>query len=292
MPKQKEITTKIQKIQKVTGLKINSYKVVDRSAESLIIEVNQKWIFRFPRNHFFSKKMAKRLSFLVSFSKVSPLKVPVPKYIDQDFIGYKKIPGKHLYRTNIEKLTRKDSNKLARQLGYFLKSLHKFKSRTVNFDTGYLIMRKNDYKKCPVQITKHLNKNECKTLSTKFHKIRNNSRNFKKPTSVIHGDLHFNNILWDPDKKSITGILDWSDSGLGIPAMDFIGLADFSKKTNDQFLKDILTYYGAKNDDLFYQIKENYIIDVMNWFWWYEENQQPEGVTRIIKKLKQILKQP
>ncbi len=282
-------SARIKKIREVTGLKIDSYKVVDRSSESMIIEVNQKWIFRFPRNSVFRKKMEKRLNFLASFSKVSPLKVPVPEYIDHDFIGYKKIPGRHLYRTNIEKLSRKDRTRIARQLGQFLRALHSFKKSAVNFDTGYLIMKKGDYKSLPDLLTKHLNAAECNVLSTKLTAIANNPRNFEKPSAIIHGDLHFNNILWDPKKKIITGILDWAEVGLGIPAMDFIGLADFSKKTNDQFLRDILTYYGAKNDDLFNQIKENYIIDVMNWFWWYEKNHQPKGMARIIKRLKRLL---
>lgn len=286
MPDEKE---KIESIQKATGLKINSYKVINRGAESLIIEVNEEWIFRFPRSSIFKEKMRKRLNFLVSFSKISPLKIPAPKYIEQDFIGYKKIPGQPLYPTNIEKLTEKEKLMIAKQLGLFLKALHGYRNKQINFDTGYLVMRKKDYWNCPAPITQYLNTGECKNLTARLKSIAKNSENFEKPTTIIHGDLNFNNILWDPNKKVITGILDWSDAGFGIPAMDFIALADFNKKINDQFLRDILVYYGAKNDDLFFQIKENAIIEVMNWFWFYKEKKLTKDMARIIKKLKRIL---
>lgn len=286
MPDEKE---KIESIKKATGLKINSPKVINRGSESLIIEINEEWIFRFPRSSVSKEKMSKRLNFLISFSKISPLKIPVPKYIEQDFIGYKKIPGQPLYPTNIEKLAKNEKLKIAKQLGLFLKALHNYKNKQINFDTGYLVMRKKDYSNCPEPITQHLNTDECKKLTARLKSIAKNPVNFEKPTIIIHGDLNFNNILWDQNKKIITGILDWSDSGLGIPAMDFIALADFNKKSNDQFLKDILSYYGSKNNDLFIQIKENAIIEVINWFWFYKEKKQTKNMARIIKKLKKIL---
>ena len=283
---QKEITKKIKKIQEVTKIKVNSYKVVNRGADSLIIEVNDRWIFRFPRKHAFRKKMKERLNFLIYFAKVSPIKIPAPEYMEDDFIGYKKISGKHLYRSSIERLHRKDKLKIAKQIGLFLKALHSFKSKYVKYETGYLTMYRKDLDYSNWSFKKYLSKNELKNLHGKLDAILANDNNFIKPTTIIHGDLHFNNILWNPKKKTITGVIDWGEVGLGVPAMDFIGILDFNKKSNDKFLKDILTYYGAKNDDLFQQIKENAIIDTMNWFWWYEKNNQPEGMTRIIKKIK------
>lgn len=83
-------------------------------------------------------------------------------------------------------------------------------------------------------------------------------------------------------------MIDWAEAGLGIPSMDFIGLADFSKKKSDQFLKEILEYYDY-GQNLFSQIKENAIIDVMNWFWWYEKNNDDRGIDSSIRKLKRWL---
>ena len=284
------ILEKIEEIRRITGFKVNSYKVINKGAESLIIEVNNKWIFRFPKNSIVSEKTRKRWNFLVSFSKVSPIPIPKPKYIGGRLIGYKKLLGKPFYPTDIEKLLKKDKFKISKQLGLFLKALHRHKDKRIDFDTGYLVMRKDDYLSCPKELAKRLSPNERKTLNARLKAIKNNSLNFKKPTAIIHGDLNFNNILWDKNKKAITGVLDWSDMGFGIPAMDFIGIADFNKKDNDQFLKNILKWYGVNNDNLFSQIKENAIIDVINWFWFYKKTNNPNGVIRIVKKLKRIFK--
>ena len=289
MATKKEIVSKIEEIKRVTNIKVNSYKTITRGGESLIIEINGKWIFRFPRNSISKENTKERLDFLISFAKISPLKIPIPKYIEDGFVGYEKIQGSHPRPTNIKNLTERDRLKIAKQIGLFLKGLHNFKSKKINFDTGYLVMRKDDYITCPKEISKYLNTDEIKNLEVKLKAIANNPLNFKKPTSIIHGDFYFNNIIWNPDKKVITGVIDWANLGLGTPAMDFIMLADFNKNKNDKFLKNILKYYGAKGDDLFFQIKENAIIDTMNWFWSYYKENNSKGVVKMIKKLKNIL---
>lgn len=289
MNNQKETDLKIEQIKKTTGIKIGSYKTINKGGESTIIEVDEKWIFRFPRNTIFKEKIEKRLEFLKYFPKVSPLNVPVPKYIGDGFIGYRKIPGTHISPTTIERLSEKDRFKIAKQLGLFLRTLHNFRSDKIKFDTGYLVMRKDDYKSPPKQIAKYLIPQEQKIFQSRFDQIANNPLNFIKPTAIIHGDFYYNNILWNPEKVQLTGVIDWNDSGLGIPAMDFIMLADFSKAKNDRFLREILSVYGVKDDNLFNQIKENYIIDVMNWFWTYEKEGKPKSKARMIKKLKRIL---
>lgn len=279
---------KIEKIKSATGFKIRSAKF-KHGGESEVVEVNDQWIFRFPKSSVIDKKINKKWNFLNSFSEISPVQVPKPKYITNNLIGYKKIVGDPISPAQIEKLNNKDKSKIAKQMGLFLKALHTHKDKSINFDTGYLVMRIKDYNSYPKEFAKYLNIKECKVLETMINKIAKNPSNFRKPTKIIHGDFNSNNILWDKKRNIITGILDWSDMGLGVPAMDFISVADFNVKDNDKFLKDILKWYGAKDDSLFIQIKENAIIDVMNWFWFYKKTDNAKGVNRIVKKMKTIL---
>jgi aminoglycoside phosphotransferase (APT) family kinase protein len=86
----------------------------------------------------------------------------------------------------------------------------------------------------------------------------------------------------------VTGVVDWSNMGRGLPAMDFIALADFTDNRNDQFLRRILRWYGA-DDSLFNQVKENAILEVLNWYWWYEARKDPKGTARTLERLKRIL---
>src|SRR5205085_1752402 len=41
---------------------------------------------------------------------------------------------------------------------------------------------------------------------------------------LIHCDLAGEHILCDPERSTLTGVIDWGDATIGDPAMDFVGL--------------------------------------------------------------------
>jgi len=49
------------------------------------------------------------------------------------------------------------------------------------------------------------------------------------------------------------------------------------------------TALGAGLDGLFKQVKENAIIEVLSWYWWYEGRNDLKGAARTIERLKRIL---
>lgn len=283
------IQDKIAKIQEQTDIKVNSYNIINSGADSLVLKINDEWIFRFPRETGSIQKMKDRLNFLIDFAPESTLQLPAPEYIGDDYIAYKKIPGNLLGPEAIKTLHEKDRQRIAAQLGLFLKTLHTFNSDNHNFQPGYHIMRPEDYEAAPKELRKFLTPEEFEELEARHKTIRENPDNFVNPTSIIHGDFNFNNILWNEESKDITGVIDWAEAGQGIPAMDFIGIADFNDPKNDNFLREILAAYGDENESLFNQIKQNSIIETMNWFWWYYKNNQEEGQKVWIDKLKKIL---
>ena len=197
MSKRKEIQAEVETIEKSTGIKARSYRIINSGMENLVVDVNDAWIFRFPRTSIFRDNAKQRLRFLASFSNVSPLKIANPEYITDSFVGYKKISGKPFRPANLKKLTAQEKTKIAKQVGLFLRVLHGHKDKRINFDTGYLVMRRKDYKTCPPAIAKYLTSDEQKAFRAKLETIGRNPLNFRKPKSIIHGDLNFNNILWD-----------------------------------------------------------------------------------------------
>jgi aminoglycoside phosphotransferase (APT) family kinase protein len=119
--------------------------------------------------------------------------------------------------------------------------------------------------------------------------IADNPLNLAQPTTVIHGDFNVANVLWDRRKKVVTGIIDWSNMGLGIPAVDFAGLANFHTRRNDDFLGTMLAWYGSTDAGMFHQIKACSIIEAMNLFWCYQWRGNTKGMGRSVAKLKRIL---
>jgi aminoglycoside 2''-phosphotransferase len=280
---------KLEEIRRVTGIRIHAYTLIDRGAENLIIDVDDEWIFRFPRHPSHRDNLGKRLDFLASFSKRSPLAIPEPAYVTEHFVGYKKIPGTPLHPTQIERLRKDDKRQIAKQLGVFLAALHREHDERIDFYTGYLGKDRVGPRPCPSDFEQYLSATECRKLEARLQAIADNPLNTVQPTSVIHGDFYANNILWDRRKNIVTGIIDWGGMGLGIPAVDFAGLADFHTARNDDFLRTMLAWYGSTDDSLFNQIKACSIIDVMNWFWSYKHQGKTKGMERIVRKMKSIL---
>ena len=273
-------------IERATGLTIHTYEVINTGAENLIIEVNDEWIFRLPRDRPLQPKDRKQLNFLASFSKRSPLAVPDPVYVTDNFVGYRKIPGSPLYSTQIELLPWEAKEQIAKQLGLFLATLHHYQDETIVFSTGYLGPGVDQ--SWPRFFARYLRASETRTFEAKLKAIVDNPANFVEPTTIIHGDLYFANVLWDKTNWVVTGIVDWDAMGRGIPAMDFIALADFTDNRNDQFLRHIIRWYGG-DDNLFKQVKENAILEVLNWYWWYEHRKDLKGAGRTVERLKRML---
>src|SRR4051794_30155057 len=106
-------------------------------------------------------------------------------------------------------------------------------------------MRHGYDRACPEPFATYLSADERRRLDARLEAVADNPTNLVEPTRIIHGDLYFKNILWDEASGAITGVIDWFALGLGVPAMDFIALADFNARRNDRFLQEILRAYGA-----------------------------------------------
>jgi aminoglycoside 2''-phosphotransferase len=275
-------------IERVTGVTVRTSALIDTGAEHRVLEVNGEWIFRLPREGPPRPHERTRWDVLAAFAPRSPVAVPEPVYVTEDVLGYRKLPGEPLDPAQIERLDGAARARIARQLGEFLAALHRWEDPRVDFDTGYLVMRHGYDRTCPEPFMKVLGAGERRKLDAKLEAIALNPANLAAPTAIIHGDLCVGNLLWDPRAGVLTGVLDWSELGRGIPAMDFIALADFTGRRNDGFLREILGWYGA-GDDLFEQVKENAVIEALNWLWFYEARQDRQGIARTVERLRRSL---
>jgi aminoglycoside 2''-phosphotransferase len=285
---QPDRATMIASIARGTGLTIDTTRVLQHGAYNVIVEVNDEWVFRFPRRGSPRDNEQERLCFLESFAKVSPLPVPDPIYVTDDFVAYKRIGGSHLYPTQIARLPNAGKLRVAEQLGAFLGALHRHEDKSITFETGWTPTPGSDPSGDLCVFSPFLDATECRNFETNLRALHDNPANYVRPTAILHGDLYFGNMLWDKEARVVTGIIDWSSLGRGLPAWDFIGLADFATSRNDGFLKEILRWYGG-DDALFNQIKEMTILEMMNWYWCYWHRKDQKGMTRAIKRMKRVL---
>jgi aminoglycoside 2''-phosphotransferase len=91
-----------------------------------IVEVNNAWMFRFPRSQEASLVLEIEKHFLAEFAPLSPVPVPEYQYIGEGFVGYRKIEGLLLSPVRYKGLSEGSQKKVVDQISVFLSTLHSF----------------------------------------------------------------------------------------------------------------------------------------------------------------------
>lgn len=135
---------------------------------------------------------------------------------------------------------------MAKQLGKFLTALHNFSPKT---SLPCLTLDKFILQE---QIMPHMKSKLSKKTAIKiqeyfdilFKQISNDDFNL----TPIHGDLFFNNILFE--KNKITGIIDFENVCISDPALDFACIKSFY---GDKLCKEILRHYNRSTERNFHK---------------------------------------
>ncbi|PFA68304.1 phosphotransferase [Bacillus sp. AFS015802] len=204
-------------------------RIIDYGFDNTVMKVNENWIFRFPR-----REIAVRL--LETEGKLLPLledrgldlQIPVPVHYGKPsslykwpFLGYRFVEGTLPSRADAVLREGGTAIRLAR----FLKKLHgtdpsEAEKRGVPYDE----MDRLNVEKRKAVVEK--NTHEIKKLGL-FPQVADLERYLDhlpgKPlpqeTILVHGDLHFKNIVVD-EEGVLSGIIDWGDAHLGHRAID------------------------------------------------------------------------
>jgi aminoglycoside phosphotransferase (APT) family kinase protein len=195
--------------------------------DNTVYRVGDEYVFRFPRRDIAitllntEAKILPKLEHYITVPYAKPLffgkesdDYPAP------FLGYTYLPGK--FPIGISDETRmKSASKLAR----FLKNLHAFpvdiaEQAGVLSDQRNLTDiagRKEKMLNLLSNLTLYITQAELNEIADYLRGIHLDQA--KHRYVLIHGDLHFKNILVD-DVGELSGIIDWGDVNLGHPACD------------------------------------------------------------------------
>ncbi|KGP74058.1 phosphotransferase [Pontibacillus yanchengensis] len=216
-----------------------SIQQIGEGFDNTVFEVNQNYIFRFPRKQIAEDLLKIEKGLLPKLSTQLPISIPTPIMFGQPdygypwlFLGYPFIKGE--VPGVIEDHIRADSVPL---IAEFLKKLHS--------------VSKDWAQQCgvPVDPIERLNitKRKPKLLAnlTKAYEIGLLARDEKMSAflrelervegvdfnrnTLVHGDLHIRNVLVDEDGM-LSGIIDWGDTHIGHPAIDLAFVYTFFPK--------------------------------------------------------------
>ncbi len=213
-----------------------------------VFEVDASWLFRFPKREASVAKLKRERELLSGLGEWVSL--PIPNFVyfhesressSRSFAGYRKLPG---LPGDISKMV--DQHGVARQLGIFLERLHTYpvdKAREAG------VLEKRD-------LVAHWRDKSCKQLRRLVdpnvnrgflrHYLENKTLlPFDGTLSLVHSDLWAEHILIDTHSGVVSGIIDWGDTFLGDPAIDFACLYTWY---GEGWLENILTHYTIKLD--------------------------------------------
>ena len=235
---------------------IHSLTPNDEGWSSFVVDINGEYIFRFPRREEIRQAQAKEIRLLPELGKVLSFPIPVFDYIfnlenlPECVVGYRKIMGVPLSK-NIAGMP-----EIPRQLGKFLTDLHLFPIEYAR-QLGVPGATCGDWVEKYTILYTWLKENVFPLLGdparNRWAQVWENFLVDQATTQfqpiLIHGDLAGEHILCDPDLKIICGIIDWEDSCIGDPALDFVGLLWVG---GQDFVERVLQNYKIEWGDNFW----------------------------------------
>jgi len=241
-----DITNKqrLREIKRFLPHPIRSVVYHDKGENFSVIEINDKWMFRFPRSVRQKEELFKETAFLRRFEGCSPLLVPLHKFNTTTCVGYRKISGTELTRELLLSFPADMQKSIARQLGEFLSVLHSFPLTelvAVNLTPGWGSWRQRARVVFEQKLLPLFSPKERANIASWFKDFF--AMKFKEV--VVHGDFTPDHIICDPQRRRVVGIIDWGDVTIDDASTDLYHL---QQEYWQHFCEQVLAHWRAQMD--------------------------------------------
>lgn len=211
----------------IPDLEIESLKIIETGWDHLVAEVNEKWIFRFPRKKASIKNLQREKKLLAYLKSYISLAVPQYQFFGKKiaFAGYQKLPGIHLNKQIYHSLDPVVKDNIALTLATFFCELHASVSKEQAREWGYGTAIR------PLEKIATLSgmPDEIKTMLIEAVDYAEAELS-KEEMVFIHQDVNGDNSVLDENLGQITGVFDFSDVAIGPYSWEFAALLDVDIK--------------------------------------------------------------
>jgi aminoglycoside 2''-phosphotransferase len=244
---------------------VRRYGQIQSGWDNLVLEINKEYVFRFPRFEQAERHLLGEIAFLPFLSGSLSIAVPFYEFVwkgdkrhPRKFAGYRKIEGVPITRRVLKSAS---TESLADDIAHFLSELHHIRTSQKSFrnvrkfsTSGWTQHYQKTRQKVRKLVYPLLGKDTLTRAEILWEELIETLLQSTFDPVLVHGDLTRGNILVDPSKLMLTGIIDWSDAMVGDPALDLAGLFDVDPSLGEQ----VLRCYGRRGE-LFRTRIEHYV---------------------------------
>ncbi|GHO48172.1 phosphotransferase family protein [Ktedonospora formicarum] len=249
-------------------LEVRTARPITAGWDSFVLDVNDELIFRFPLRADVMVRLSLERRLLPALEPYLSTPIPHFLYFGQDsdsypFVGYRKIDGVPLIASSALTPPRLDA--LAPAIATFLSELHSFPlANATGFEerspAQWQEVWRQDYRERYDDL-------RAKVFSLLDERLREGARalwegfldddaNFLFQPVLIHRDLGCEHIFCDPERGTVTGVIDWGDVSIGDAALDFVGL---HWGHGWAFVELVLAHYKSLPDATFWRRMDFYL---------------------------------
>jgi aminoglycoside phosphotransferase (APT) family kinase protein len=221
--------------------KIEKIILINNSWDNLVAEINDRYIFRFPKDDGIGKNFKREIKILDLLKNKITLAIPEVKFFGKVFVymGYEKIPGGDLTPEIFTTLNLAEKQKLIFDLANFLKEIHEVfsfeKARELGVEDEALPTYSTMAKKFLPKIKNSMVLDFIQKTCDEYDVMTK-----EQPELVfLFNDLHTENMAFDYDNKKLNGIFDFSDLAIGDVNLDFHPFCKF----DPYFMKAVAEKY-------------------------------------------------
>ncbi len=248
-------------------LTIRTFKPITKGWDSIVLVINDEFIFRFPMRDDVVEPLVREIRLLPLLEPTLSTPIPHFEFIGHGdanypytFVGYHIIGGVAL---DDPLIPHEQLPPLVPHLATFLNELHSFsieQAVQLGVEGHTPALWRDIYQERYVDLQKRVFALLDKELRTKSEQLwesfLNNQAIFTFQPRLIHCDLACEHIFCDPKRGVLTGVIDWGDVTIGDTAIDFVGLYWTHGK---QFTEQILMRYQHPIDENFWQRMNFYL---------------------------------
>ncbi len=231
------------------NLRWTSHRHLDHGWDHAVVILDEAIVFRAPKARAYRDALADEVRLLRHLQPRVDVGIPDYTYesADGSFAGYPLLPGRELDVASFRALSDSQRERIADQLAAFLTAVHEVpKSTAREFGVSEPDPRKDldDLRRdIEALVLPRLAPHEVPVVRAFLTEMAAESRSVH-PTTLIHGDLSGEHVLWDAESQQVN-IIDFSDRLIGDPALDFAYLHAYGS----EFLEQVLKRYPGPKDE-------------------------------------------